>query len=173
MFYTLYNYIRACFKPRSRECLATPMTSFSFSKGLPATNSQTIIFLYFLRNASIHDLNRFYSSNFAKLELFFENSGIRLLQVGRSPRFRSKSRIYAYSIVLMLCAKFQCTKRSRMWFFGELICIFFMHLHASECEWATPFILSHITYLYVLASVHSNHVSRSQKYQPHVALREI
>ena len=46
------------------------MDIFVISEGPPATNPQIIIFRYFVRNASIHDLNRFYSSIFAKLKLF-------------------------------------------------------------------------------------------------------
>lgn len=149
------------------------MTIFAFDGVFMLQNSHAIIFRYFVRNASIHDLNRFYSSIFAKLKLFFGNSGIRLLHVGRSLRFRSKSGISSYLTILMSCAKFQRAKRSRRWIFSEAISIFFVHLRAPEYKGATPFILSHIAYLYVWACVHSIYVNRSQKYQPHVELREI
>ena len=49
-----------------------PMTIFAFDGVFMLQNSHAIIFRYFVRNASIHDLNRFYSSIFAKLKLFSE-----------------------------------------------------------------------------------------------------
>lgn len=72
----------------------------------------------------------------------------------------------------MLYTGFQRMKRSRRWIFSEVVCIFFVHSHASESKGATPFVLPNIAYLYVLECVHSNHASRSRKYQPHAALRQ-
>ena len=73
----------------------------------------------------------------------------------------------------MLYTEFQRMKRSRRWIFSEVVCIFFVHSHASESKGATPFVLPNTAYLYVLECVHSNHASRSRKYQPHAALRQM
>ena len=53
------------------------METFAISEGPPATNPQIIIFRYFVPNASIHVLNRFYSHNFPKFEVFGETPECR------------------------------------------------------------------------------------------------